>query len=212
MIDAGLPEGVLSYISGAEPDLGRAVVLHPGVAAVRFTGSTNVEHEVASLAHRAGKRYQVEMGGNNALVVLADAETERAVAAIVAGAFGGSGQKCTATERVFIEESIASALINQVVDKTRLLKVGPGGEEDVSVGPLVSAGAVEKARVAVSQSVTAGAEVVLGRHPLSGASYDHGHFFPPAVLVAPTADIRSIRDEVFGPVVSIMPVDGLGQA
>jgi alpha-ketoglutaric semialdehyde dehydrogenase len=206
LLDAGVPAGVLGYLTGTSAELGEALVAHPGVAAVSFTGSSTVGRLVERRCADKGIRAQVEMGGNNAAVVLADADVDLAAAAIVDGAFSGSGQKCTATRRVYVDRSVASKLVDLVSARAAALSVGPGSDPDTEVGPLATDPAAERVMAAVARKIDSGGLLAAGGQRPVAAELWHGCYVEPTVIVERENDAVGMREEVFGPVVSILEV------
>lgn len=204
LLEAGLPSGVLNYLTGPRAELGERLVTHPGVFAVSFTGSTTVGRTVEIEAARHGKRCQAEKGGHNPLAVLSDADLERAADAVVYGAFGGTGQKCTSTAKVLVEESVADELTTLVEERARRLVIGHSLDEDTQVGPMVSASARDQVADAVSRAVRDGAKMLVGGDLPDGLG--DGHFFAPTVLADVTAEMAIATEEVFGPTVAIVRV------
>lgn len=205
--EAGLPAGVLGTVTGSTAVVADPMLQHPAVRAVSFTGSTKVGQDLArQLAGRA-VRVQTEMGGKNAVAVLADADLEVAASLIVAGAFAQAGQRCTATSRVVADASIVGELTDLVVAKTRQLQVGPGAEASTTMGPVVSPGAREGILEHIEGAISQGSEVLVGGTARPEGAEESGCFLQPTVLkITREADIW--RDEVFGPVVAIVEVDG----
>lgn len=210
LLDAGLPNDVLAYLTGTSAGLGEYLVSHPGIDAVTFTGSSRVGALVEVAAARGAKRAQVEKGGNNPLVAAADADVERVVTAVLEGAFGGTGQKCTATGRLVV----ARALHDDVVDALRAgaldVVVGPGSDPDTRMGPIVSLPAQQSYERSLAAAEAAGADVFRGGRLPDDPS--GGYFVRPAIVtgVDPGDDIA--RDEVFGPCVTVLPFDDFEDA
>ncbi|HEV7653043.1 MAG TPA: aldehyde dehydrogenase family protein [Actinophytocola sp.] len=206
LLEAGLPAGVIGYVTGASAEPGEALVSHPGIAAVSFTGSGAVGGLVERGCAERGIRAQVEMGGNNAAVVLADADLELAAAAVVDGAFSGTGQKCTATRRVYVERGVADKLVELVGARAAALRVGPGTVADTEIGPLATDAAATRVEEAVARRVDAGAQLAVGGHRPTAAALRHGCYFEPTVILERESDPAGLREEVFGPVVGIQEV------
>jgi aldehyde dehydrogenase (NAD+) len=198
--DAGVPEGVLELLVGGA-EAGQAMVDHPAVRAVSFTGSNVVGEALRDRATRRGARFQGELGGNNPLIVLRDADLDRAADLAVSGAFGAAGQKCTATRRVIAEASVLDALVERITERAARLRVGPGLEEGIDVPPLVDRIAQEEVLAAVQETVAAGAELVAGGEAGPDA---HGAYVMPTVLLDAPSGTPVIDDEVFGPVCAVL--------
>lgn len=212
LTEAGLPPGVLNLVYGAAPAVGDALVRHPEVNVVSFTGSTAVGKQVASAAGSLMKRVSVELGGKNAVIVLRDADLDLATEAIVWGAFGTSGQRCTATSRVIVERAVQGALEQRLVERARRLRIGNGLAPDVQVGPVIHRGALEKIQAHVAQGKAEGARLLIGGRAATGPGLEGGHYFEPTIFSDVLPEMRLAREEIFGPVLSVIPVDGLDQA
>jgi alpha-ketoglutaric semialdehyde dehydrogenase len=211
MAEAGFPPGVVNLVTGTGAEVGDAIVESPDVRVISFTGSSNTGRAIAERAGRRLKRLSLELGGKNAVVVLPDADLDLAVEGILWSAFGTTGQRCTACSRVIVDRSVADELVGRLEARASKLKLGSGLDESVDVGPLVNAGAVEK----VSGYIDVGGgegELVCGGKPVSDGDLAHGHFFQPTIFrgVAPMA--RIAQEEIFGPVLSVIPVDGYDEA
>lgn len=206
--DAGLPAGVLNLVLGAG-ETGAALVEHPGVRIISFTGSTQTGISVYTRAAALGKKVTLEMGGKNAIIVLDDANVELAAQAINWSAFGTTGQRCTATSRLIVQRGIKPKLLEVLVEQARNLKVGYGIDESVQVGPLVNRKALEKVEYYVEVGRQEGVEVVLGGQR---AALDKGFFYEPTLFAGVTPDMRVATEEIFGPVLSIIEVDTFDEA
>lgn len=209
-VDAGVPEGVLNFITGRASRIGKALTQSPEVRAVTFTGSTSAGEAI----HRGADmttRLQMELGGKNPLIVLADADLDKAVDLAIKGGYSLSGQACTGTSRILVEKSVREAFTTRLVERVKALKVGPGTEKGMDLGPM----ATESQMNTVLEYVAIGkseATHVLGGERLGGEAYDHGYFVSPAVFTDVTQDMRIAREEIFGPVLAIIEVDGYEDA
>ncbi|MBC6938122.1 MAG: aldehyde dehydrogenase family protein [Chloroflexi bacterium] len=209
--DAGLPPGVLNIILGPGGSVGNALATHPDVRVVSFTGSTEVGYRMYAQAAQIGKKVSLELGGKNAIIVMDDANLDLAVEAIVWSAFGTTGQRCTATSRVIAQKGIKPRLVEALRQKTESLKLGYGLEEDVQVGPVVSRSAREGIHQYVEIGKHEGATLLTGggfADPLGGK----GFFYQPTLFDNVTPDMRIAREEIFGPVLSIIEVGSLDEA
>jgi aldehyde dehydrogenase (NAD+) len=211
MAEAGFPPGTVNLVTGAGGVVGDAIVDSPDVPVISFTGSSETGKAIAERAGRRLKRLSLELGGKNAVVVLADADLDLATDGILWSAFGTAGQRCTACSRVVVERSVAEPLLERLEARTRKLRLGSGLDETVDVGPLVNGRAVEK----VSGYVDVGreeAELVLGGEVATDGALGRGHFFRPTIFrdVAPMD--RIAQEEIFGPVLSVIPVDDYAAA
>lgn len=211
LLEAGLPPEVVSLVHGQGSLLGTKLVDSDAVGALSFTGSTPVGTDIARRVAGTGKRVQCEMGGRNAIVVLADADLDAAVEAIVLAGFGSAGQRCTSSSRVIVERAVAPDLTERLLDRARALRVGPGLDPDSEVGPLISAGQVEEVIGALARAVDEGTEVIQGGKRLTGGKWENGHFMQPTVTRGPD-DGWFAGHEVFGPVVSLLEADDLDHA
>ncbi|HUA98319.1 MAG TPA: aldehyde dehydrogenase family protein [Terracidiphilus sp.] len=207
LVDAGLPPGVVNIVSGTGSAAGTALVEHPGVRAISFTGSSAVGSLVGQRAAATFKAVSLEMGGKNAQIVMNDASLDLALDGALWGAFGTTGQRCTATSRILLQKGIAAEFIAKFVERTRKLKIGDGQNESVQVGPQVNAAQVEKSARYVEIARSEGAELLAGGLPLKEGSYAHGTFFEPTIFAGVTPSMRIAREEVFGPVVSLIQFD-----
>jgi acyl-CoA reductase-like NAD-dependent aldehyde dehydrogenase len=206
--EAGAPAGVVNLIVNAPADAADVVdelIAHPAVRRVNFTGSTRVGRIVAEKAATHLTRVLLELGGKAPLVVLPDADIERAVAAANFGAFFHQGQICMSTERIVVDASVADDFATQLGAKASALTVGDPANPETQIGPLVNDAAVSRVSELVDDAVSKGAEV------MTGGQAD-GPFFPPTVLKGVTPEMRIYAEESFGPVVSIVPVDGIDEA
>lgn len=209
LLEAGLPAGAIALVHGGG-DAGAALVADPRVAAITFTGSSAVGADIQR-GSRAAQRCQLEMGGKNPMVVLADADLDRAAGLIARGAFGLSGQACTGTSRVLAEDAVHDSLVERLAAAARALVVGDGLADGVNMGPLASAGQLAKTRQHVDEAIDGGAKLRAGDEPLS-AECGHGHFVRPAVLDEVSADSALATQEVFGPALAVLRVRSFDEA
>ena len=210
--DAGLPAGALNVITGRSQDVAAALVADERIAAVSFTGGNEVGDRLRVEFAARNLRYQAEMGGKNASVILADADLDLAAAGVVAAAFGGCGQRCTATSRVIVDRSVADAYVARFTERVESLRVGPGIDAETNMGPLVSAIHLSTVMGFISRASQQGAQVVTGGIRPDDESRRHGHFLLPTLLADVTPEMEIWRAEVFGPVVVMREVDGLDEA
>ncbi|MBX3083430.1 MAG: aldehyde dehydrogenase family protein [Anaerolineae bacterium] len=206
--DAGLPPGVLNLVLGAG-EVGAALIKHPAVRVISFTGSTATGLNVYAQAAALGKKVSLEMGGKNAILVMDDANLELATQAITWSAFGTTGQRCTATSRLIVQKGIKPKLVEALVEKGRALKLGYGIDESVQVGPLVNQKALDKVESYVKIGASEGARAVLGG---ARAEMPRGFFFQPTLYDNVKAGSRIEQEEIFGPVLSIVEVGSLEEA
>ena len=210
--EAGIPAGVVNYVTGAGGAVGNTLVEHPAVRAVSFTGSCEVGNALYEKVTRRKVRVQLEMGGKNPTVVLKDADLDYAADVLVNGAFFSTGQKCTACSRAIIEKSIYEPLLEKLIAKTRKLKVGNGLEPGVDIGPAVDAAQLETDLKYIEIAKDEGAKLVCGGKRLTGGIYDLGYFVEPTLFTGVTPEMRIAQEEVFGPVLGLMVADDFEDA
>ena len=204
--EAGVPDGVVNIVYGSGSRVGEALLNHPGVCGVSFTGSSEVGRRIAEVTGKTLKRCSLELGGKNAQLVMADADLELALEGVLWGAFGTTGQRCTATSRLIVEEGAYDRMLEMVVERARKLKVGNGLDESVEMGPCVSAGQRETVHGYVEVGKGEGSRLALGGESLTGDGYDKGFFYKPTVFADVTPDMRVAVEEIFGPVLSVIKV------
>jgi aldehyde dehydrogenase (NAD+) len=212
LIDAGLPPGVVNIVSGSGPAVGMALVEHPDVRAISFTGSSAVGSQVAQRSAALFKPVSLEMGGKNAQIVMDDANLELALDGALWGAFGTTGQRCTATSRILLQKGIAEKFTQEFVTRAQKLVVGNGLETAVEVGPQVNPSQIETSEKYVAIALAEGAKLLTGGHLLTDGAYAKGTFFEPTVLGGVTPTMRIAREEVFGPVVALMEFETFEEA
>ncbi|HEV2215566.1 MAG TPA: aldehyde dehydrogenase family protein [Terracidiphilus sp.] len=212
LVDAGLPAGVVNIVSGGGSGAGSALVEHKDVRAISFTGSSAVGSMVGQRAAATFKAVSLEMGGKNAQIVLDDANLELALDGALWGAFGTTGQRCTATSRILLQKGIAEKFTAEFVARAKSLKVGNGLDETVQVGPQVNASQIATSTQYVEIASGEGAKLLLGGHALTEGIHAKGTFFEPTVFAGVRPEMRIAREEVFGPVVSLIEFETFEQA
>ncbi len=212
LMDAGLPPGVVNIVSGLGPDAGAPLVEHKDVRAISFTGSSEIGSLVAQRAAATFKPVSLEMGGKNAQIVMDDANLELALEGALWGAFGTTGQRCTATSRILLQKGIAAKFTAEFVKRTQSLKVGSGLDESTQVGPQVNDSQIATSKKYVAIAHAEGAKLLAGGQPLTEGACANGTFFAPTVFGGVTANMRIAREEVFGPVVSLIEFDTFEEA
>ena len=210
--EAGLPEGVVNIVLGGGSKVGDPLLNHPDVPVISFTGSTETGKTVAMAAALHNKRLTLEMGGKNAVIVMDDANLELSVDGILWGAFGTTGQRCTATSRVVVQTAVQSELAERLASRVGELKIGNGLDSGVQVGPLVSTGQLETVHGYVDVGLKDGAELIAGGHIAVDGALANGHFHEPTIFNNVMPSMRIAQEEIFGPVVSLLPVDSLEAA
>jgi alpha-ketoglutaric semialdehyde dehydrogenase len=212
LMDAGLPPGVVNIVSGLGPDAGAPLVEHRDVRAISFTGSSEVGSLVAQRAAATFKQVSLEMGGKNAQIVLDDANLDLALDGALWGAFGTTGQRCTATSRILLQRGIAAEFTDKLAARAKKLKVGNGLDESIEVGPQVNQQQIETSAKYVEIARSEGAQMLIGGRVLTEGCYARGTFFEPTVFAGVTPSMRIAREEVFGPVVSLIEFDTFEEA
>lgn len=210
--EAGLPPGVLNLVQGPGATVGGALVRHPDVSLVSFTGSTEVGRQLTIEAAPEMKRLALEMGGKNAIIVLDDADLDLAVDGIIWSAFGTTGQRCTAASRIIVQRGIHDALITRLIERTRKLRLGNGLDPSVDVGPVVSRSQLEKIERYVKVGQQEGAKLIVGGHVAEEGDLRKGYFFEPTIFDDVQPTMRIAQEEIFGPVTAIITVDSLADA
>lgn len=206
--DAGVPPGVISIIQGAG-DVGDALVTHPDVRIISFTGSTNTGLNVYAKAARLGKKVTLEMGGKNAIIVMDDANLNLAVEAVTWSAYGTTGQRCTACSRLIVQKGIKPRFVEALIEKAKAIRLGNGLDETTDMGPLVNQKALDKVSSYMDVAKQDGVDIVLGG---GRASMDKGFFFEPTLFDSVKPGMRVEQEEIFGPVLSVVEVDSLEEA
>lgn len=208
--EAGLPKGVLNLVQGEGPEVGEEIVTNPKVGAISFTGSNAVGTLIYSQAAPLLKKVQCEMGGKNAAVILEDADLSLALEGVILGAFGSTGQRCTATSRVVIHEQVADRFVEQLVDRTMRLRLGDGLAEGTDVGPVVSEMQMKKDLEYIEIGRKEAKLLCGGDRP--GGALAKGYFVSPTVFDHVTKEMRIAQEEIFGPIVSILRVKSFEEA
>ncbi|GAB4458507.1 MAG: aldehyde dehydrogenase family protein [Armatimonadaceae bacterium] len=209
--EAGLPAGVFNLVQG-RGEAGAALSSAQGVDGISFTGSVKTGKAIAQACLERGAKYQLEMGGKNPVVVLEDADLDQAVELTVQGAMKSAGEKCTATSRAIVVESIADEFTRRVVERVRHLELGPGTDTQAYLGPVITAEAKDKILGFIERAKADGADLLCGGIEGHRPDLAHGHYVWPAVLDKVRPDMEIATDEVFGPVLSIHRVPDLDAA
>jgi acyl-CoA reductase-like NAD-dependent aldehyde dehydrogenase len=212
LAEAGLPAGVLNVITGPGGTLGDALAGHKQVNMISLTGSTEVGRHVAEICGRDLRRCTLELGGKNAVIVLEDADLDLAVGSVSWGAFGTTGQRCTATSRVIVHRAVQAAFTERLAAAAERLRIGYGLDPTVEMGPLVNMGRVQAVDEYTQVGKQEGAKLVTGGAPLNDGEYGQGAFYKPTIFTDVRPDMRIAREEVFGPFVSIIPVSSYEEA
>jgi aldehyde dehydrogenase (NAD+) len=211
LLEAGLPPDVIQLVHG-DGVVGAAIVAHPDVALVSFTGSTETGSKVGEACGRTHKRLSLEMGGKNAQLVLDDARLDLALDGVLWGAFGTTGQRCTATSRLILQEGIHDDFLAKLIARATALKLGDGRAAGTDVGPLIHADSLSKVERYVEIGLGEGAELALGGRRATGTGLGKGFFFEPTIFAGVKAGSRLEQEEIFGPVLSVVKVKDADEA
>jgi acyl-CoA reductase-like NAD-dependent aldehyde dehydrogenase len=203
--EAGIPKGVVNFVAGSGGELGSALVEAAPLRAISFTGSCDVGRWLHAAASKRSLRIQLEMGGKNPTIVLADANFQSAVENTVNAAFFSTGQKCTATSRVIVEEPIYDKFLEALVERTKKLKVGNGMEPGIDIGPAVDEGQLETDLKYIDIGRKEAGAPRAGGNRLTGRDFDKGYFIEPTIFADVTPSMTIAREEIFGPVLAVMP-------
>jgi len=209
---AGLPPGVLNMVTGSGSEVGTPMTEHENVKLVSFTGSTDTGSLIASSCARNMKQYSLEMGGKNAIIVMDDADLDLAVEGVIFGAFGTTGQRCTACSRVIVHKKIMKKFTDLLVARTKTLKLGDGLKAKTDVGPLVNESQRTKVHNYVQIGSNEGAKLLIGGKYATGKDCKNGSFYQPTIFADVAPKMRIAQEEIFGPVVAIIPCNSFEQA
>jgi aldehyde dehydrogenase (NAD+) len=212
LLEAGVPPGVVNIVHGGGREVGISLVEHPDVDLVSFTGSTEVGKTISEIASKTLKRVSLELGGKNAQIVMDDANLELALEGVLWGAFGTTGQRCTATSRLIVQEKVYDKFLAMVVDHARKLHLGDGLKQNVDVGPCINEGQRNTVDEYVRIGTKEGAKLLTGGKYAAGDGLSKGWFYEPTVLGDVTPTMRVAREEIFGPVLSVIKVKSLDEA
>ncbi len=210
--EAGVPAGVFNVVTGLGPVAGRALVEHPLVRKVAFTGSTAVGKGVMAAAAAQLKRVTLELGGSDPMIVCDDADLEAAARAASVGRFFNCGQACLAVKRLYVFESVAEAFVEKLLERVRRLRLGPGTQEGVTLGPLHTARQRALIEEQLQDGLDRGGRLLFGGRRPEGTVYERGFFFEPTVVWEPARESRLAQEEVFGPVLPVWRVGDLEEA
>ena len=212
LLEAGLPPEAIQLVHGRGEVVGRALVEHPDVPVISFTGSTATGGIVGETCGRLHKRLSLEMGGKNAMIVMDDADLDLALDGVLWGAFGTTGQRCTATSRLLLHRRIHDRFVRRLAEAAERLVLGDGRAAKTQVGPLIHQAARDKTEAYVELAREQGADVVLGGRRPGGSRLKHGWFYRPTILTGVLPQHRVAQEEVFGPVLSVMRFSTFDQA
>jgi alpha-ketoglutaric semialdehyde dehydrogenase len=213
MAEAGIPPGVVNLIFGSGGEAGMSLAQHPDVRLVSFTGSTDTGRTLAEAMGRDLKRLSLELGGKNGQIVMDDADLELALEGALWGAFGTTGQRCTATSRAIVHRAVLDEFTEELVRRAEKLRIGSGMDDQTEMGPLVNDAAREKVHKYVKIGLEDdGARLLTGGEAATGGELDRGAFYRPTVFTDVTPAMRIAQEEIFGPVLAVMPVESFDEA
>jgi alpha-ketoglutaric semialdehyde dehydrogenase len=212
LADAGVPKGVINVVSGFGSKIGAPLMESPEVRAISLTGSTEVGRIVGTTAAKSFKHCSLELGGKNPMIVLDDANLDLAIDGGLWGGFGTTGQRCTATSRIIVQKGVYSEFVHRYVERAKALKIGNGLDESVDMGPAINESQLKTDLDYVEIGKSEGAKMLCGGNRLDKGDYQHGWFMEPTVFSDVDPKMRIAQEEIFGPVVSIIPCDNLEHA
>ena len=212
LVDAGVPKGVINIVTGFGSSVGGPLTEHPDIRAVSLTGSTEVGKIVGTSAAKSFKHCSLELGGKNPMIVLDDANLDLAIEGGLWGAFGTTGQRCTATSRIIVQKGVYNQFIDRYVDRAKRLRVGNGLDETTDMGPAVNENQLKTDLSYVEVGKAEGAKLACGGNRLDKGDYQYGFFMEPTVFTDVNPKMRIAQEEIFGPVVSIIPCENLENA
>jgi acyl-CoA reductase-like NAD-dependent aldehyde dehydrogenase len=212
LIEAGIPEGVVNIVHGGGSSVGVPLIRHPDVKMISFTGSSDVGKTIGEQCGRTLKRCSLELGGKNAQIVMEDADLDLALEGVLWGAFGTTGQRCTATSRLIVMKPVHDELMRRLIERTEKLRLGDGLLPETEVGPLVNRGQKERVHSYVEIGTKEGAKLVAGGKPADEGELGQGFFYRPTIFDDVRPDMRIAQEEIFGPVLSVIPVTSLDEA
>jgi acyl-CoA reductase-like NAD-dependent aldehyde dehydrogenase len=212
LLEAGVPEGVVNIVHGGGGEVGMAIVTHPDVDMISFTGSTVVGKKISEAASATLKRVSLELGGKNAQIVMDDANLDLALEGVLWGAFGTTGQRCTATSRLIVHEKVHDTFLAMLAKRVEALRLGDGLLPTTDVGPLINQGQRDTVKSYVDIGLEQGARIVTGGTVPTGKGLDHGWFYAPTIFANVAPEHRIAKEEIFGPVLSVLKAKSLEEA
>ena len=204
LLEAGLPPEVIQLVHGVGEKVGKAIIEHPDIPLISFTGSTDTGRIVGETCGRMHKRLSLEMGGKNAMLVFDDANLDLALDGVVWGAFGTTGQRCTATSRLLVQSGVHDEFLSRLVQRARAMKLGNGRKQGTDVGPLINEASLRKVEQYVDIGVREGADLLCGGRRATSGDLKNGYFFEPTVFARVEPGMRVEQEEIFGPVLSVV--------
>lgn len=210
--EAGLPKGIINVVFGKGSTVGDAMVHHDDIRVISFTGSNDTGRNIAGECGKQLKKVSLEMGGKNAVIVMDDADIDLAVEGILWSAFGTSGQRCTACSRVIVHEKVKETLEERLLASMEKLTIGNGLDESNKVGPIINKAGLDKIKSYIEIGKNEGAKLLAGGYEITDGEQRAGNYFAPTLFTDATADMRIAQEEIFGPVVSLIPVKSFEEA
>ncbi|MBI5021961.1 MAG: aldehyde dehydrogenase family protein [Ignavibacteriales bacterium] len=212
LAEAGIPDGVVNIVHGGGGEVGNSIVGHTEVDLVSFTGSTEIGIKISEMGSKTLKRVSLELGGKNAQIVMDDADLNLALDGVLWGAFGTTGQRCTATSRLILHEKVFDKFMSMLVDRTKKLRLGDGLLPTTDVGPCVNEGQRQTDHSYVEIGLKEGAKLACGGDIGRGGDLDKGWFYQPTIFTEVTPNMRIAKEEIFGPVLSVIRIKSLEEA
>ncbi len=209
LLEAGLPEHVINIVHGGGGEVGMAIVDHPDIDLISFTGSTVVGKKISELASKNLKRVSLELGGKNAQIVMDDADLTLALEGVLWGAFGTTGQRCTATSRLILHEKVHEKFLDLLLERTKNLRLGDGLLPTTDVGPCINEGQRKTDHSYVEIGLKEGAKLLTGGSIAKGDGLDKGWFYQPTIFADVKPEMRIAKEEIFGPVLSVIKIKSL---
>lgn len=210
--EAGLPGGVVNIVYGAGSAVSEALIEHPDIKLISFTGSTKVGKLIAEKCGRQLKKCSLELGGKNGLIVMDDADLHAAVTAVAAGGFSTAGQRCASTSRVFVHKAVYSAFMEKLLKETKKMKVGSGSDPYTRVGPIINKRQFDNIMGYIEGAKKDGAKLIYGGRALRGDKFSKGYFIEPTIFTNVDINSKLAQDEIFGPVLAVFKIASFNEA
>ncbi len=210
--EANFPDGVINMVTGSGAVIGQGIAEHPDINGITFTGSNKVGKKIGQAALARGAKYQLEMGGKNPVIVANDADLDLAVEATISGAFRSTGQKCTATSRVIVQENIYETFKEKLIEKTKEITIGEGLVDGTWMGPCANENQFNTVKSYIQKGLEENATLLLGGKQLLDGNYIDGYFIEPTIFENVTSDMKIAQEEIFGPVIALMKVKTIQEA
>lgn len=212
LVEAGVPKGVINIVHGKGSKVGEALLEHPDVGVISFTGSSQIGRRIAEVAGRNLKRVSLELGGKNPQIVMEDADLENALEGVLWGAFGTTGQRCTATSRLIVHKKVYKKLIDMLVTRAKKLKIGNGLDESVEIGPVINESQMKNILNYIEIGKKEGAKLILGGKRYTKGECSKGWFIEPTIFIDVEPDMKIFQEEIFGPVLSVSKAEDFEDA